>query len=132
MPEDLKAVEARAATAAVEAKAAVGGAQAVADAVKRVADEAVKTAQTTRTTGSVGDFTISGSPGGRFTIRGDGFSSGGTVLLQGQAGHPNGLQLATDEWGGQFIRGRLPAGVTSGEVVVRIDEKTQKTGYLKV
>lgn len=113
-------------------QSAVSGAQAVADAVKRVADEAVRSAQTAHATGSAGDFTISGSPGGRFTIRGDGFTGSGTVLLQGQTGHPGGRQLSTDEWGGQLIRGKLPVGVTSGEVVVRIDEKTEKRGYLKV
>jgi hypothetical protein len=106
-------------------QSAVGGAQAVADAVKRVADEAVFAAQRAGTIRPAGDFAVTGSPGGRFTIRGNGFTGSGTVSL-------NGVQLQTDEWGGQLIRGKLPSDAKSGEVVVKIDETNQKRGYLKV
>lgn len=115
----------RAEQASRDASSAVVGAQAVADAVKKAADASVTAARAAKAAGPEGDFAVSGMPGGRFTIRGDGFSSGGTVLL-------NGKQLFTDEWGGQLIRGRLPSDAKSGEVVVWIDEKTQKRGYLKL
>jgi hypothetical protein len=123
--DDLKAASERQERDRAAQQSAVGGAQAVADAVKRVADEAVAAAQRAGTAGPVGNFVISGSPGGRFTIRGDGFTGSGTVSL-------NGVQLVTDEWGGQLIRGKLPADAKSGEVVVKIDESTEKRGYLKV
>lgn len=103
----------------------VSGAESVADAVKRVADEAVAAAKRATPNAPGGDFTVSGTPGGRFTIRGNGFTGSGTVLIGGK-------QVFTDEWGGQLIRGKLPADAKSGEVVVWIDEKTQQRGYLKV
>ena len=104
---------------------AASGAQAVADAVKRVADAAVAETQRSRTAALAGDFSVSGSPGGRFTIRGNGFTGGGTVSL-------NGAQLVTDEWGDELVRGKLPADAKSGEVVVKIDESTEKRAYLKL
>jgi hypothetical protein len=105
--------------------AATSGAQAVADAVKKVADDAVAAAKGARASGPEGDFVISGTPGGRFTIRGDGFTASGTVLLAGK-------QLETHEWGDELIVGKLPSDAKSGEVTVWIDQDTQKKGYLKV
>ena len=107
-----------------DASSSVEGARSVAEAVKRVADAAVAEAQKVKIE-RAGDFEIGGHPGGRFTIRGNGFTGSGTVLLGGKA-------LPTDEWGGQLIRGKLPADAKSGEVIVWIDEKTQQRGYLKV
>jgi hypothetical protein len=104
---------------------AVAGAQAVADAVKKVADDAVAGAKAARASGPEGDFVVTGVPGGRFTIRGKGFTASGSVLMGGNA-------LKTLEWGNEYIRGELPANAKSGEVVVQIDEKTQQRGYLKV
>ena len=125
-PEDLKQAHEQQEKARAVHKSEVSGAQSVAEAVKRVADGAVAAAQRAGQSGPVvGNFVVSGSPGGRFTIRGDGFTGSGTVSL-------NGVQLVTDEWGGQLIRGKLPADAKSGEVVVRIDEKTEQRGYLRV
>ena len=110
--------------ATVEKTAAVTGAQAVADAVTKVANEAVAAAKAAAGS-TVPDVVVTGTPGGKFEIRGDGFSSGGSVLIGGVAQH-------TDEWGAQYIRGKLDANVKSGEVVVQIDKDTKKVGYLKV
>jgi hypothetical protein len=108
-----------------DASAAATGAQAVADAVKKVADDAAAAAKTAKAVAESFDFRISGTPGGRFRIEGAGFTGSGTVLL-------NGKQLETTEWGGELISGKLPADAKSGEVVVWIDDKTQRRGYLKV
>lgn len=112
----------------VERQAATTGAEAVADAVKKVADAAVAQARGANVGESVGDFIITGTPGGRFEMRsktGPIFSSAGTV-------HINGKPQVTHEWGADYIRGRLDPDVKSGEVVVQIDEKTKRVGYLKV
>lgn len=97
---------------------AVAGAQAVADAVKRVADDAVQGARGARASALEGNFLVSGTPGGRFTIRGNGFTGSGTVLL-------NGKQLETTEWSNERIAGKLPSDARPGEVVVVVDETKQ-------
>jgi hypothetical protein len=113
----------------VERQAAVSGAQAVAESVKRVADAAVDAAKSQGPSGiPPGDFIVTGHPGGKFELRaksGPIFSSGGSVFVNGKKQH-------TDEWGADYIRGKLDADVTSGEVTVPIDEKTVRRGYLKV
>src|SRR5688572_1846855 len=112
----------------VERTAAVAGASAVADAIKRAADAAVEGARSQSGVAPLGDFRVTGSPGGRFELRANSgpiFSSGGSVFVNGRRQH-------VDEWGADYIRGRLDADVTSGEVVVPIDEKTRRVGYLKV
>jgi hypothetical protein len=108
----------------VETAAGVSGAQAVADAVKRVADAAVAEAAKVTPT-QVGDFHITGHPGGKFEVQGKGFSSSGSVFV-------NGRRQQTTEWGDTYIRGTLDAGVTSGEATIPIDEKKTLRGYLKV
>jgi hypothetical protein len=96
------------------------GAQLVADAVKRVADAAVAEIQKAPKAPG-GDFVVSGSAGGKFTIRGTGLGTNGVVKL-------NGVQLATQEWGSTFIQGTLPADARAGELVVHVDDKTTKRG----
>lgn len=109
-----------------ENSAAVAGAQAVADAVAKVANAAVAEVQKTKAaTGQDLDFDISGSPGGRFTIRGVGFRASGTVLIGGK-------QVETTGWSNETIYGKLPADAKAGEVTVWVDEKTQLKGYLRV
>ena len=111
-----------------EQAAAVTGAQAVADAVNKVAAAAVEGARSARTADVVGDFVVTGHPGGTFHLRaksGPIFSSSGTVLVGGKA-------QTIFEWGADYIRGRLDDGVQSGEVVVQIDAQTRRVGYLKV
>jgi len=110
--------------AATEKAAAVVGAQAVADAVAKVANDAVNAAKLAAGA-TIPDMVVTGQPGGKFEICGNGFSSGGSVLIGGKAQH-------TDEWGAQYIRGKLDADVKSGEVVVQIDSQTKRVGYLKV
>ena len=107
-----------------EKTAAVVGAQAVADAVTKVANAAVESAKASAGKTNP-DVIVTGTPGGKFEIRGDGFSSGGSVLIGGVA-------QETYEWGAQYIRGKLNANVKSGEVVVQIDKDTKRVGYLKV
>ena len=112
-------------------QSAAEGARAVADAVTKVANAAAEAATAAARGQAVGDFIITGTPGGKFEIRSlasssaNGFSSSGSVLIGGVAQH-------TDEWGALYIRGKLNADVKSGEVVVQIDANTKKTGYLKV
>ena len=111
-----------------ERTAAVAGASAVADAVKKAADAAIEGAKSQSSAGFVSDFVVTGRPGGRFELRahsGPIFSSSGSVFANGRKQH-------VDEWGADYIRGRFDADVTSGEVVVPIDEKTRRVGYLKV
>ena len=108
-----------------DAASAAVGAQAVADAVKKAADVAAAAAQGAQRSADVGDFAVSGTPGGRFTLRGNGFGASGTVLLAGK-------QLETTEWGAQYIRGKLPADAKSGEIIVWVDPQTQQRGYLQV
>ena len=110
--------------AEAEKTAAVTGAQAVADAVNKVAAAAVDAAKTAAGK-TIPDVIVTGTPGGKFEIRGDGFSSGGSVLIGGVA-------QQTYEWGAQYIRGKLDANVVSGDVVVQIDKDTKRVGYLKV
>lgn len=112
----------------VERQAALTGAQAVADSIKKAADAAIEGARNQASVGTPGDFTVSGTPGGRFELRaktGPIFSSSGTVYANGKA-------QQTFEWGATYIRGKFDADVKSGEVVVEIDKDTRRTGYLKV
>lgn len=108
-----------------DAASAAVGAQAVADAVKKAADDAAAAAKGAKASGPAGDFVVSGTKGGRFVIRGNGFTASGTVLL-------NGVQLPTTEWGNERIEGKVPADAKSGEVVVWIDKDTQKRAYLNL
>lgn len=111
-----------------EKAAAVTGAQAVAEAVNKVANAAVDAAKATSVVGADLDFVITGHPGGKFEARaksGPIFSTSGSIFVNGKKQH-------TDEWGADYIRGRLDADVKSGEVTVPIDEKTVRRGYLKV
>ncbi len=105
-------------------RSSVEAAQSVADAVKRVADAAVAEVQKAPVAREPVDFAATGKPGGTFTIRGDGFSSGGVVTF-------NGVAAETTAWGGQYIAGRMPAGAKDGdEVRVIIDAKTSQRGRL--
>lgn len=123
---DLKAEQDRNAKNAVKAQGATEAATAVADAVKRVADAAVAEVSKVKTVAG-GDFVVSGHAGGRIIIDGPAasFGTNGTVKL-------NGVQIRTREWGAQHIVGELPADAVSGEVVVHVDEKTQKRAYLNL
>lgn len=110
-----------------EQAAAVTGAQAVADAVSKVAAAAVDAARS-QSTGDDLDFVTSGAPGGTFHLRaktGPIFSDSGSVFV-------NGKPQKTLEWGATYIRGVLDADVKSGEVTVPIDAQTVRRGYLKV
>lgn len=102
------------------------GAASVAEAVKRVADAAVAEVNKVKTDEPVGDFTFTGTLGGRFTASAPTarFSTGGTVKL-------NGAQLHTFGWSALQIEGSLPADAKPGEVVVEIDDETKFTGYFK-
>lgn len=109
-----------------EKAAAALGARAVADAVTKVAHAAVEGASAAAARGSVAyDFGVTGQPGSTFEIHGKGFSTGGSVFL-------NGRRLHTDEWGDTYIRGRLDTDAMSGEVVIPVDTQKKLTGYLKV
>jgi hypothetical protein len=110
-----------------EKAAAAQGAQAVVDAVKKAADAAAGAAQASaRAVDDDGDFPrVTGSPGGRFHIHGNGFHHSGSVLV-------NGVAVETTGWGNENIEGRLPADVKSGRITVWVDEKTQKHGYLTI
>lgn len=92
--------------------AAHEGAASVAEAVKRVADAAVKEIQNVKPE-KAQDFSFTGSLNGRFTIRGKGFSTNGNVKF-------NGLQAQTNEWGDNFIAGKVPDGVKAGQVRVDV------------
>jgi hypothetical protein len=100
------------------------GAQAVADAVKRVADAAVAAVHQVPAEQDY-DFKIAGAPGSTFRIDGAGFSTGGSVLF-------GGIAAKTTGWGATKIEGIIPAGAKTGEVVVWVDEHTQFRGHLKV
>lgn len=102
---------------------AVTGAQSVADAVRRVADAAVAEVSRVQNqpAGPTSAFTFTGTPGGGFTIRGQGFGASGTVKV-------GGVQVRTTGWSTTEIHGTLPANVGSGEVVVQVDEKTALRG----
>lgn len=110
-----------------ERTAAVAGAQAVADAVKKVTDAVVSEVQKTPAAVLEGDFSVTGVPGGSFEIRSHGtanFGASGTVKF-------GTLDAKTTEWGTTRIVGTLPPGVAKGEVTVLVDDKTQFTGELK-
>ena len=113
----------------VERAAAATGAQAVANAVAKFAQDVSEKARTESVAGGIpGDFLVTGRPGGRFELRakaGPIFSSHGSV-------HVNGRPQTTYEWGADYIRGKFDDAVTDGEVVVQIDEKTKRVGYLKL
>lgn len=103
--------------------AAVSGAQAVADAVKRVADAAVSAASKAPI-GEKPELIVSAVAGGRFVIRGENLGTNGVVTFGGQP-------VTVRGWGGTRIEGEVPAGTPHGEVVVHIDDKTQKRGYFR-
>lgn len=105
--------------------ASVEGARSIAEAVRRVTDEAVAAIQKTEVKDQDLDFDSSGSPGGNFELIGVNLGSSGTVTL-------NGVQLHTTEWSTLRIRGVLPAGATAGEVIVHIDDKTSRRGMLRI
>lgn len=111
---------------AVHRAASTEAATSVADAVRRVADAAVAEVQRTAPASNQDlDFTFSGSPNGGFVITGPGnFSSSGSVQI-------NGVHADTIAWSTSRIEGRMPAGVTSGEVLVIIDADTVRRGYYK-
>lgn len=111
--------------AAAHRDGAVEGARSVAEAVRRVADAAVAAVQNVQPAHTDREFQASGSAGGTFELNGPQgiFSSGGTVTLNGQ-------QVHTTEWSTTRIVGRLPQGVKSGDIVVHIDDKTSRRGYL--
>lgn len=96
------------------------GAEAVALAVKRVADAAVAEVQKDRTP-YAHDFAVS-TNGKHFRIRGAGFRASGTVFL-------NGAAARTTAWGNENIEGFFPDGAQPGEVVVQIDPETAQRGY---
>lgn len=102
---------------------AVKGAEAVKDAVTKVADAAVKAAMKAPAH-FVPEVIFSGVAGGRFEIKGAGFGTNGTVTLNGQS-------LKTDGWGATRIHGRMPANAKEGEVLINVDEDTQRVGYFK-
>jgi len=113
--------------AASETRAAAVGAQAVAEAVKKVAEAAVAEISKAKSGPAGLDFDAFGTPGGLFTIDGapGSFGASGTVLM-------GKTQLHTREWSSSRIVGDLPAGTKSGEVVVHLDSETSKKGYLVV
>ena len=102
--------------------AAVIGAQAVADAVAKVATAAVAEVQKTKFAPEDNRIVITGTPGGRFELRGDGFGSSGSLLIGGK-------QARTTAWGTMRIEGWLPEGITDGdELVIWISKETQLHG----
>ncbi len=110
-------------TVHAERAAAVTGAQAVADAVQRVADAAVAEVQKTPSV-EPQEVIVLGA-GNKFELQGEGFSHNGTVTV-------NGMQAETTGWGSTRIYGKFPAGAPSeGEIVVHIDDKTSKRGTFK-
>lgn len=112
--------------AAAHKGAAVEGAASVAEAVRRVADAAVAEVQKSNL-GPAPEFQFTGTIGGKFYIKGDGFSSGGTVKV-------NGVQCKTHGWGAQNIDGWLPAELKAGTATVEVivDESTRKQGTFKL
>jgi len=110
--------------AAARDSASREAASSVAEAVKRVADAAVAEVQKNPSKVEGGDFTFSGSPGGRFTIRGNNLGSSGTVKLGNR-------QLNTREWGTFFIHGDLPSDAKPGEVTVALDSDTIRRGIFR-
>lgn len=111
----------------VDAKArtdARSGAEAVADAVKKVADAAVAAVKGAPS-GPSYDFDVALS-GARFEINGTGFGANGVVTIGGH-------QADTVEWGANRIIGKTPGGLSGEvEVVVHIDDKTKQTAKVKV
>lgn len=111
-------------TAEQHKQSTISGATSVAEAVRRVTDAAVAEIQKTTPTNQDRDFTFTGTAGGRFEIRGHGFTASGTVKV-------GDVQLLTTEWSDSFIAGVMPAGVQSGEVTVNIDENTSQRSYFQ-
>ncbi len=110
--------------AQVEKAGATSGAESVAEAVKRVADAAVAEVKKTGPKQPAQSFTFSGAAErGRFEIRGKGFSTNGTVKI-------NGAQVQTTEWGDSLIVGKVPEGVKAGAVTVEVavDSDTKQVG----
>ena len=93
-------------------ESAVSGATSVAEAVKRVADAAVDAVKEAKPS-LVQDFIFTGNERGAFSIQGKGFSTNGTVKI-------NGHQATTTAWGNEFIAGKVPDGVTSGDATVEV------------
>lgn len=112
--------------ATADRNAESAGATSVAEAVKRVADAAVAEVQKVQPLATQ-DFVFEGTERGRFTIRGKGFSTNGTVRI-------NGVQAKAPEWGDQFIAGSVPDGVRGGTVTVEVavDEQTKQRGTFKI
>jgi hypothetical protein len=67
---------------------------------------------------------VTGSAGGRFVIRGEGFGQVGSVKF-------NGKLVATRFWSSTRIEGALPEGTKPGEVEVIIQGKTARRGQFK-
>jgi hypothetical protein len=103
------------------------GANAVAEAVKRVADVAVQEVARAKAgqSGPPVDLQASGSAGGKLVILGSGFGASGTVKI-------NGVQVETTAWSASRIEGRVPAGTQSGEVLVHVDDKITKRGRIQL
>lgn len=100
-------------------------AQSAASAIQKVADAAVAELRKAPAQVSDDDFTISGSAGGRFDIRGNGFGASGTVLVGGQP-------ALTDAWSVMHISGILPQNVKHGDKVeVHVDAETVRRGTFK-
>lgn len=109
------------------ANEAAVGASAVADAVKKVADAAVAEVAKVKSV-EIPEILVEGSAGARFVIRpsraGIKLGTNGKVTF-------NGVTAKTDGWGATRIEGVLPDGVSAGEVVVHIDDKTQRRGFFR-
>lgn len=105
-------VEEAAAKAAATDSGVAEGAQSVANAVKRMADAAVEAATKVKSKPAQA-FQFFGGKQDRFEIQGDGFSTNGTVKVNGQ-------QAKTTEWGNERIVGQMPEGVKAGQVVVEV------------
>ena len=92
--------------------AAASAAEAVRDAVNKVANEAVNAVRGAAAgVGPQGQFQVSGAPGSFFTIRGDGFSGGGGVTF-------GGIGAEITAWGDERIEGKVPDGAKVGDEVV--------------
>lgn len=101
---------------------AVEAAQSVAAAVSRVADAAVAEVRKVAPSGPPPEVIFTGSPGGRFRATGSGFGPSGTI-------HVGGRQLKHTGWSTTEIVGEMPADVSSGDVVVKVDDKVEKRGH---
>ena len=129
-PVDVNATAAdKAAAEKTEAakKASTEGAASVAEAVKRVADAAVAEVQKAQVVSEHQDFSFTGTVGGRFTIRGKGFSTNGAVSF-------GGVGAATTGWGDDFITGRVPDGIKPGLITIEVivDPQTKQKGTFRL